>query len=204
VSFTVRLDAVSKNFLTLLAASENETLEEYAQGILLEHSREAASDDAIMATLGRALLRDRAEKPEPKPEAKPEPKPEAKPKPAPCKSDGLPVGMVRCADGKVMRTRELRAQTLSAHEAGAYLGVSRALVARCVKERGVIPYGYVNNSKRMPRFRDVEVAAINQWLLTPCPKGVSPRTKKCPKCSRYFSAPGMRLHDKTCTGAPTL
>ena len=197
VSFTVRLDAVSKNFLTLLAASENETLEEYAQGILLEHSREAASDDAIMATLGRALLSGRAE-------TKPETKPEAKPKPAPCKPDGLPVGMVRCADGKVMRSRELRAQTLSAHEAGAYLGVSRALVARCVKERGVIPYGYVNNSKRMPRFRDVEVAAINQWLLTPCPKGVSPRTKKCPKCSRYFSAPGMRLHGKNCTGAPTL
>ena len=195
---TVRLDAASKNLLSLLASSENRTIEEYAQNILREHAKGATSDDAIMATLGRALLSGRAEQPEPEPtpEAKPKPKPEAKPK--------APDGTARCKDGKVMTSKELRAQTLSAHDVADYLGVSRALVIRCVNERGVVPYGSVNNSKRMPRFRDTEVLTVNEWLLTPDHRGISPRSKRCPKCGRYFSACGMRLHVSKCPGPPKL
>ena len=190
--FTVRLDAASKNLLSLLASSESETLEEYAQAVLRSHARDAASDDAIMATLGRALLAGRATPPD-KPER-------GSQKKKATEADGLPVGVLRASTGEIMPTRELRSMSYSAIEVSKLLGISQNLIMRCVEERGVVPFGFVANNPRMPRFREEEVSHINTWLSTSCDKGAAPRNRQCQKCLRYFSGQGLRMHERVCPG----
>lgn len=195
---TVRLSAASKNLLSLLASSENETIEEYAQAVLKSHVDEAANDDAIMASLGRALLTGRSPTPTDSFEKEEEEAPKPKSSTSPNKPDGLPRGLVRTKDGQIMTHRELRSMTFCAAEVGKLMGTSQRIIIRAVEERAVVPYGYVGESKRLPRFREEEVEQVDAWLKTPCSKGTAPRNAKCPKCGRYFSGQGIRVHTENC------
>lgn len=200
--FTVRLSHEMAALFTLLASAASKTVEQYAEELLRSHCEKSLSDDGMMALVGRALISNRAPKAAPPLKPAAETKRPASPKKAvknANKPDGLPKGYSRTKNGDVISHGELRKATYTTEEVAQLLNTSPNTIARALEEKAVIPFGYVG-SARFPRFRELEVDQIDNWLKTPCSKGPAARNVRCSKCGRYFSRQGIRVHELHCDG----
>ena len=198
-SITESLDRKTSALFTLLAAANGQTAERYAESILKSHSEESLGSDEMMASIGRALISNRQT---PRAEKKPAPQAPSAPKKAEKsrnKPDGLPKGYSRTKNGDVITNEELRKITLCSDDVAKLLNTSSATITRAVTEKAVVPYGHIG-SARFPRFRELEVDQIDNWLKTPCSKGPAPRNVRCSVCNRYFSKQGIRIHELHCEG----